>query len=215
MEYNGVQVGSGGAKCLILWSGRRGSNPRRPAWEAGILPLNYSRSSRLTTASTYHTRHASARIAPARPALPSPRDHRQFYVALFPPRVINPLRRLLIIARLSPENIRDERLWIPIIQWKPAGLDLHHQAMAGQEHVICVWQLETIEQRLPCRDRFCRLQTLAIAPAKNVGGDHQLIAAQCRLEGHLVRVDIDQFHHPVGIRAARRCHQMRNRLAAY
>src|SRR5947209_6493705 len=24
-------------------SGRRDSNPRRPAWEAGILPLNYSR----------------------------------------------------------------------------------------------------------------------------------------------------------------------------
>jgi hypothetical protein len=28
------------------WSGRRDSNPRRPAWEAGILPLNYSRSGR-------------------------------------------------------------------------------------------------------------------------------------------------------------------------
>ncbi len=28
---------------LKTWSGRRGSNPRRPAWEAGILPLNYSR----------------------------------------------------------------------------------------------------------------------------------------------------------------------------
>src|ERR1039458_7252453 len=27
-----------------FWSGRRDSNPRRPAWEAGILPLNYSRS---------------------------------------------------------------------------------------------------------------------------------------------------------------------------
>ncbi len=25
------------------WSGRRGSNPRHPAWEAGVLPLNYSR----------------------------------------------------------------------------------------------------------------------------------------------------------------------------
>ena len=25
------------------WSGRRGSNPRRSAWEADILPLNYSR----------------------------------------------------------------------------------------------------------------------------------------------------------------------------
>jgi hypothetical protein len=28
---------------MISWSGRRDSNPRRPAWEAGILPLNYSR----------------------------------------------------------------------------------------------------------------------------------------------------------------------------
>src|SRR3970040_948827 len=25
------------------WSGRPGSNRRRPAWEAGILPLNYAR----------------------------------------------------------------------------------------------------------------------------------------------------------------------------
>ena len=28
----------------ILWSGRPDSNRRRPAWEAGILPLNYGRS---------------------------------------------------------------------------------------------------------------------------------------------------------------------------
>jgi hypothetical protein len=27
-----------------IWSGRPGSNRRRPAWEAGILPLNYARS---------------------------------------------------------------------------------------------------------------------------------------------------------------------------
>jgi hypothetical protein len=26
---------------LIEWSGRRGSNPRQPAWKAGILPLRY------------------------------------------------------------------------------------------------------------------------------------------------------------------------------
>ena len=30
-------------KLLKRWSGGRGSNPRRPAWEAGILPLNYPR----------------------------------------------------------------------------------------------------------------------------------------------------------------------------
>ncbi len=44
MEYFGVAVFSVVCNLLILWSGRRDSNPRRPAWEAGILPLNYSRS---------------------------------------------------------------------------------------------------------------------------------------------------------------------------
>src|SRR2546426_3967447 len=29
---------------LTIWSGRPDSNRRRPAWEAGILPLNYGRS---------------------------------------------------------------------------------------------------------------------------------------------------------------------------
>src|SRR6058998_3705640 len=28
---------------LTIWSGRPDSNRRRPAWEAGILPLNYGR----------------------------------------------------------------------------------------------------------------------------------------------------------------------------
>ena len=35
-EVNQREVGE--AKLLKRWSGRRGSNPRRPAWEAGILP---------------------------------------------------------------------------------------------------------------------------------------------------------------------------------
>src|SRR2546426_11464145 len=28
---------------FTVWSGRRGSNPRQPAWKAGTLPLSYSR----------------------------------------------------------------------------------------------------------------------------------------------------------------------------
>src|SRR6266487_6419227 len=28
---------------FLTWSGRRGSNPRQPAWKAGTLPLSYSR----------------------------------------------------------------------------------------------------------------------------------------------------------------------------
>lgn len=31
----------------LLWSGRRGSNPRQTAWEAATLPLSYARSGRL------------------------------------------------------------------------------------------------------------------------------------------------------------------------
>src|SRR5271166_6911042 len=38
---------------MTTWSGRRDSNPRRPAWEAGILPLNYSRSA--VSATIYHS----------------------------------------------------------------------------------------------------------------------------------------------------------------
>ena len=45
-------------KLLKSWSGRPGSNRRRPAWEAGILPLNYSRSpsfASISTATIPHT----------------------------------------------------------------------------------------------------------------------------------------------------------------
>src|SRR5579863_252425 len=33
----------GGIRVGKIWSGRPGSNRRHPAWEAGVLPLNYSR----------------------------------------------------------------------------------------------------------------------------------------------------------------------------
>src|SRR5206468_227096 len=35
---------------FLTKSGRPGSNRRRPAWEAGILPLNYAREDRVTVA---------------------------------------------------------------------------------------------------------------------------------------------------------------------
>jgi hypothetical protein len=42
-ESNYFKQLSGCIHYMILWSGRRDSNPRHPAWEAGALPLNYSR----------------------------------------------------------------------------------------------------------------------------------------------------------------------------
>jgi hypothetical protein len=43
MDSIGLRSRRGSCNCFKTKSGRRGSNPRRPAWEAGILPLNYSR----------------------------------------------------------------------------------------------------------------------------------------------------------------------------
>ena len=43
MEPIGANLLCGACKLLKRWSGRPDSNRRRPAWEAGILPLNYSR----------------------------------------------------------------------------------------------------------------------------------------------------------------------------
>src|SRR5580700_1231786 len=42
--------------------------------------------------------------------------HRQIDKALHPRRMVNPLRRLLILYRLGPENIRHERLRVPVVQ---------------------------------------------------------------------------------------------------
>src|SRR5579875_975147 len=57
------------AKLLKTWSGRRDSNPRRPAWEAGILPLNYSRTLitaplcyQIFTWGTHHSEPVQGRI---------------------------------------------------------------------------------------------------------------------------------------------------------
>ncbi len=45
------------------------------------------------------------------------------------------------------------------------------------------------------------LEALAVAAAKNIHGNRQLISAQLRLAGNFVGKDVDQFHHPIGIRA--------------
>ena len=53
-------------KSLKTWSGRPDSNRRRPAWEAGILPLNYSRAC-LQSISTAQIRAAERRAASSHP----------------------------------------------------------------------------------------------------------------------------------------------------
>src|SRR5581483_4861093 len=52
------------------------------------------------------------------------------------PLVINPLRRLLVILRLRPENVRHKFLWIAIVKRKPARLNLDHDPMPRLKHMI-------------------------------------------------------------------------------
>src|SRR5882762_5865123 len=65
------------------------------------------------------------------------RDQRHLDERGLPGRVVDALRRYPIVAGLSPENIGDESLRIAVVQREPARLNLHHDAVARQEHVIC------------------------------------------------------------------------------
>src|SRR5262245_41178902 len=100
--------------------------------------------------------------------------------------MIDPLRRLAEITRLGPEDVGHEGLRIAVVKREPARLNLRHDTVTWQEDVIRRGQREAIEQWLVGFDRFGRLQALAVAPAKNVGGYHQLIAAHLRLTGEFI-----------------------------
>src|SRR5262245_53937450 len=104
--------------------------------------------------------------------------------------MINPLRGLAVFLRLGPEDVGREGLRIAVVKREPARLNLRHYAVARQEDVVRRWQRESIEQRLIGFNGFSRLQALAVSPAKDVGGDHQLIAAHLWLAGDFVGINV-------------------------
>src|SRR5690349_10343176 len=63
-------------------------------------------------------------------------------------RMVDALGGFAIVGGLGPENVGDEGLRIAVVEWKPARLNLHHNAVAGQEDVIRRGKREAIEQRL-------------------------------------------------------------------
>ena len=60
---------------------------------------------------------------------------------------------------------------------------------------------EAVSERLAGLDGLGVGEALAVAAAENVHGNRQLIAAQVRIAGDFIGIDIDQFDDPVGIRA--------------
>src|SRR5437899_12910657 len=99
-------------------------------------------------------------------------DDRQLDEAGLPRCMVEALRGFAIVAGLGPENIGDKSLRIAVVEREPARLNLHHDAVAGQEHVIRRGKREAIEQRLVRRESPGRLKALPVAAAENVGGDH-------------------------------------------
>ena len=128
--------------------------------------------------------------------------------------MIDALRRFAIISRLGPEDVWHKRLRVAVIEREPARLHLHHDAVTRQKDMVRRRQSKAIKQRFVRHDRLWRFQTLPIASAENVGRDHQLKAAHGRLHSDFVAIDIDQFDHPIGITAAGRGDQVRDRLSA-
>src|SRR5947208_4317858 len=82
------------------------------------------------------------------------RHQGQFDEACLAGGVIDALRGPAIILRVGPEDAGDESLRIAVVEREPARLDLHHHAVAWQEHVVRRGQREAIEQRLISRDRL-------------------------------------------------------------
>src|SRR3954452_15309257 len=116
--------------------------------------------------------------------------------------VVDLLLCLAIVLRFCPENIRDEGLRIAVIEWEPARLHLHHNAVPGQKDVISGWQVEPVQQRLARSNRLRGLEALAIPTTKDIRRYHPLITAHLRLPGDFVGVDVDELDHPVGVGSA-------------
>src|SRR5215472_5134668 len=97
-----------------------------------------------------------------------------------PAGVIHALRGLLVVLGAREEYVVDVGLRIAVVERKPARLDLHHQAVAGQEHVVHLRQREAVLLHLARRYGTRVAQALAVTPAEYVHRDSQLVATHVR-----------------------------------
>ena len=126
----------------------------------------------------------------------------------------DPLRGLAVVAGLGEENVRYVGLWVAVVEREPARLDLHHDAVARQKHMVHVRQCEPVALHLARRNGAGMDQTLAVTSAEDVHADGKLVAAQRRIRGHLLGVHVDELHDPVAVRAAGRGKQIDHWRAA-
>src|SRR6266704_4451131 len=124
-------------------------------------------------------------------------DDRQLDKGYLARGVVDALGGFAKVAGLGPENVGNESLGIAVVEREPARLNLHHDAVAGQKHVIRRGKRETIQQRLVWRKGLGRFKTFTVASPENVRGNHKLIAAHFGLRAHFVGVEVDQLDDPI------------------
>ena len=120
----------------------------------------------------------------------------------------------------------DEFLWVAIDEWKPGGLDLHHDAMALQEDVIAIAQRNLPFCGFVGFQRSGMFETLQVAAAENFHGDGELVAIEgLRVLARLRAViggpgiflgvfgeNVDEFYDEVAVGAGGRGEKIRGDL---
>src|SRR4029078_5565666 len=99
------------------------------------------------------------------------RHHRKLDEA----RRIHALDRFAVVGGFGPEDVRNERLGIPVVEREPARLHLHHDPVARQEDMVRGRKRELVEKRLARRDRLRRFQALAIPAPEECCRDPPLV----------------------------------------
>src|SRR6516164_7757145 len=91
-------------------------------------------------------------------------DHRQIDESRDLAAAIHALCRFAVVAWNGEENVVDVRLRITVVEREPARLNLHHDAVTRQEHVVDVRQRETIALHLSRRYRAGLREAVMVAP---------------------------------------------------
>ena len=80
--------------------------------------------------------------------------------------MIDALCGFLVIRGFGEEDVGNKGLRIPVVEGKPAGLHLYHDAMAGKKDVVRRGQCEAIKQGLIRGYGLSLLKAFAITSAE-------------------------------------------------
>src|SRR4030081_3244133 len=98
-------------------------------------------------------------------------DHRQIDGTRRALGMKDPLRGLAVVAGFGEEDVRYVGLGVAVVEREPARLDLHHDAVARQKHMVHVRQCELVALHLARRNGTGMDQSLAVPSAEDVNPD--------------------------------------------